>query len=343
MVGPMGAVFAGVGRNKRSLALDLKHPDGAAVLADLLATADVLLESFRPGVLARLGFPDERLRRDFPRLVVGSLTGYGLTGPAAADAGHDLNYLARTGLLHATGTADGRIAIPGFQLADLGGGALYAVAAVLAALLQRERGGPVARLDVSLTDGALTFLLPALAALQGGGRYRGPGRELLTGAVPGYQVYETADGRHMALAALEPKFWEAFCDALGLAHLRNDGLASDARAREVQTELATLFHTATQADWVARLAGVDCCCVPVRRPDEVLDDPHLRERDLFFPLAQPGVGSIRHLATPLTPADRSGFRPPPLLGEHTVELLRELGRDDAAIAALKERKVVATA
>jgi crotonobetainyl-CoA:carnitine CoA-transferase CaiB-like acyl-CoA transferase len=343
MLGPMGAVFAGVGRNKRSIAVDLKHPDGAAVLAGLLATADVLMESFRPGVLARLGFPDERLRREFPRLVVCSLTGYGLTGPATAEAGHDLNFLARTGLLHATGTADGRLAIPGFQLADLAGGALYAVAGVLAALLQRERGGPAARLDLSLTDGALTFLLPGLAALQAGVAYRGPGRELLTGALPCYQVYETADGRHMALAALEPKFWEAFCDALGLAHLRNDGLATGERARAVQAELAALFRAAPQAEWAARLAHVDACCVPVRRPDEVLDDPLFLERDLFFPLAQPGAGVVRHLATPLTPADRSGFRPPPLLGEHTVEVLRELGRDDAEVAALKERKVVATA
>ena len=341
MLGPMGAIFASINRNKRSIALDLKGDEGGALLADLLATADVLLESFRPGVLARLGFPDERLSREFPRLIVCSISGYGQTGPAVADAGHDLTYIARAGVLHPTGTRDGRPVIPGFQLADLAGGALYAVAGVLSALLQRDRGRGAARIDVSMAEGALTFLLPGLAALSAGAAYAGPGAEMLTGALPCYQVYGTKDGRHMALGALEPKFWERFCDAAGLRHLRNDGHAGGERAQAVQDEVAARFRERTQAEWYALLADVDCCCVPVARPDEVDADPLFLERDVFFPIEHPGVGPVRHVATPLTPADRSGFRPPPTLGEHTAELLAELGRAEATIAALKERKVIA--
>lgn len=339
-LGQMGSLFAGVNRNKRSLAVDLKAPEGTAVLEALLRNADVLIESFRPGVLDRLGFDEARLAGDYPRLVVCSISGYGQTGPAAQEAGHDLNYIARAGLLHATGTRDGRLAIPGFQVADLAGGALYAVAGVLAALLGRERGGAACRLDISMTEGALSFFIPGLAALAAGARYRGPAGEILTGGVPCYQVYETADGQHLAVGALEPKFWKALCAVVGLETAHGHGVLFGPEGELVERDLRERLARRTLAEWMDRLEGVDACCVPVRRPDEVRDDPLFRARDLFFPIDHPGVGSVTHLATPLTPPDRGEFRPPPLLGEHTVELLTELGwrRDD--IEAMLSRGVV---
>ena len=340
MLGPTGAMFAGLNRNKRSLAVDLKAAGGRAVFAALLESADVLMESFRPGVLDRLGFDEDRLAADYPELIVCSITGYGQTGPATDEAGHDLNYIARAGLLHATGTRSGALAIPGFQVADIAGGALYAVAGVLAALLKHERGGGASRLDVSMTDGAVSFLLPGLAMLAGGARYHGPAGEILTGGVPCYQVYETADGGHLALGALEPKFWTAFCAAVGFETTESHGILFGENGAALETALREWLATRTMAEWQEKLDGVDACCVPVRRPDEVQDDPLFQARDLFFAIPRAGTVPLPQVATPLTPADRGAFRPPPLLGEHTTELLAELGWDAAAAKTLAEQGVV---
>lgn len=330
--GPMGAFFASINRGKRSIAVNLKSPEGQDILGKLIARSDVLIESFRPGVLARLGFDDERLARDFPRLVVCSISGYGQDGPAVAEAGHDLNYIARAGLLHATGTPDGRVTMPGFQAADVAGGALYAVSGVLAALYGRERSGRGARLDISMTEGALSLLIPALGRIAQGASYPGTGRDFLTGGLPCYQVYETADGL-LALAALEPVFWDRFRNAVGLADA-SVGTVVGPPAVALRDRLAAMFRERSTSEWMAILEPADCCCVPVRRPDEVFDDPLFVERDVFFATDHDMLGSIPQVATPLTPHDRSDFTPPPLLGEHTSAVLRELGFTEETVTGL---------
>jgi crotonobetainyl-CoA:carnitine CoA-transferase CaiB-like acyl-CoA transferase len=323
-VGSMGAMFAGINRNKRSVALNLKAPAGLSALRKLLEGADVLLESFRPGVLARLGLGFDVLARDFPSLIVCSISGFGQTGPLAKEAGHDVTYLARAGVLATNGVDKGPLVIPGFQLADVAGGALYATSAVLAALFKRERGGEAAHIDVSMTEGALSFNLPLLARLSAGKTFEGPATDLLDGGIPCYRIYETSDGGFMALGALEPKFWMAFCQAAGCEELLGDGLVMGSRAREAQDKLSVIFKSRTRDEWAALLEGVDCCCEPVRRPDEVLDDPLFTSRDVFFTLDAPSETLVQ-TATPLTPADRSTFTPPPKLGEHTREVLAEVG------------------
>lgn len=334
LVDGLGVIFASLNRNKRSLVLDLKQPEGRALLLDLIDTADVLVESFRPGVLGRLGLAPADLLARRERLVVCSLTGYGQQGHAAAQAGHDLNFIARAGLLHATGTPAGELALPGFQVADVAGGALYAVSAVLAALLQRAQSGRGCLLDVSITDGALSLLLPAVAALGAGATYHGPGRGLLTGGAPCYGVYGTADGGHVALAALEPKFWRRFCARTGFHCRLPHGLVLGPHGDTLRAGLQQLFRTRTRDEWIALLEDADCCCVGVRRPDELADDPLFLERDVFFALPGPQGTPLRQVTTPLTPADRSAFTPPPLLGEHSRALLAELGRPDGEVEAL---------
>ncbi len=335
-VGPMGAFFASINRNKRSVALDLKDPQALGALEALLSKADVLVESFRPGVLERLGLGPERLKRDFPSLVCCSISGFGQSGPMAKEAGHDITYLARAGVLATVGTKDGALVTPGFQLADIAGGSLYAVSAILAALLARHRTGQGAHLDISMTDGALSFLIPTLGVGAAGQPFAGPAQGMLDGGVPCYGVYETSDGHHMALGALEPKFWVAFCQAVGWEHRASDGLTSGDKGRQIQQELAELFASRTRQQWTELLDGVDCCCEPVRRPQETLDDPLFAHRDIFFTLETPG-GSFLQTATPLTPSDRSAFIPPPLLGEHTREVLTQAGIGQDVLDALLSR------
>ena len=223
-VGQLGAFFASINRNKRSIALDLKHPLGVELLHRLLPSADVLVESFRPGVLDRLGFGPDALLDKYQDLIVCSVTGFGQTGPARLEAGHDSGYLARSGALHGVGSASGEVVLPGIQVADIGGGALYAVSAVCAALVGRAGGNGGCHLDISITDGALSFMLPALTMISHGHEYQGPAAEMLNGGIACYSVYKTRDGRHMALGALEPKFWLAFCSAAGVDHLVSDRL-----------------------------------------------------------------------------------------------------------------------
>ncbi len=329
-VANMGAVFASVNRNKRSVALDLKKAEGVEVLRTLLAGADILLESFRPGVMERLDLSYETLRADFPQLIICGVSGYGQTGAARLAAGHDINYAARAGILSVTGTQEGPV-IPGVQIGDLAGGALYAVAGVLAALVQQSRGGGGSVVDVSMTHGAASLMIPLLTQHLLDGKEPTTKSELLNGGIPAYNIYPTKDGRHMAVGALEPKFWTRFCAAIGFP-FPDDGLASGARGQEIFEQLKTLFATRSQQEWVAALEGVDCCVSPVQSASEVLSDPVFD--GMYFELKK-GESAIPQLATPLTGADRTWFRPPPALGEHTDEVLSEVGVSDDEMQRLR--------
>ncbi|MDJ0947047.1 MAG: CoA transferase [Kiloniellales bacterium] len=273
----VSAYYKLVNAGKRVVRIDLKVAAGRAAFGDLITAADVLLESYRPGMLARLGFDRTALATLNPRLVHCALSGYGQTGPYAEKGGHDLNYLAWSGGLATSGSA-ARPTIAHPPVADHAG-ALQAVIAILAALLRRERSGEGAFLDVSLAETVLAWQGGQLtAALRGRPMTRG--RDLLNGGAACYGIYATADGRFVTLGALEPKFWAAFCAAVE----RPDWIARQAEALpqdDLIAEVAALFGTESLAKWQALLGPVDCCWQPVLEAEELLADPQTRARGLL--------------------------------------------------------------
>ena len=276
------ALFLALNRGKRSLALDLKAPADRETFLLLAEKADVVVESFRPGVMARLGVGYETLAARNRGLVFCSLSGFGQEGPYAGRAGHDLGYLALSGVL---GLIDGHGAPgqPNVQLADIAGGALVAVGGILAALWGRAGTGEGRWVDTSLTEGVMSvgamFLGPFLA-----GHAEPPraGRGVLSGERPCYALYPTADGRLLAVAALEPKFWSAFCGALGRADLEPFGLADGEEGARVQAEVRAILARRTLAEWTARFSAIDCCVEAVLEAEEVAAHPVHEARGTFF-------------------------------------------------------------
>lgn len=332
-VGEHGAFFASINRNKRSICLDLKQPEGLSLLKQLIAKSDVLLESFRPGVLDRLGLGAEVLAQLNPSLITCAITGYGQDGPMASRAGHDLNYLALAGVLDQSGSA-AEVHPLGIQVADIAGGALYAALGITSALWRRERTGLGARIDISMTEGALSLGLMAVATMGASGQAPARGQEMLSGGVPCYGVYTTQDKRQLSVGSLEPKFWGKLVEALGVPELATDGLATGERGQQVRQRLADIFSAHPLAYWVERLSALDACVEPVLTLDEVLESELFKARRVFFELA-----GVTHTRTPLTPLDRP-HRAPAALGAHTAALLTELGVDAAQIAALAAQGVI---
>lgn len=261
---------------KQRIELNLRTAEGIARARRLASECDVLVETFRPGVLRELG--PEALLQENPRLIYCSLTGYGQTGPLAARAGHDITYLARSGLASVTGAKDGTLALPGFQLADIGAGSLMVVVAVLGALRQRTLTGVGQHLDVSMTDGAATFMpVQAVEALAAGRNPR-PGRDVLSGGLPQYRYYRCQDGRWLAVGALEPKFWQRMCQGLGMA--LPYPIPTMGEYADVAAALEAKFLEKSRDEWVAQLAPFDCCVEPVLELSEALTQENARARGL---------------------------------------------------------------
>jgi crotonobetainyl-CoA:carnitine CoA-transferase CaiB-like acyl-CoA transferase len=326
-------LFTALNRSKRSLRLDLKSPAGRALFLRLVERADVVVESFRPGVMERLGLGVTELLDRNPRLVVCSISGFGQDGPDQQLAGHDLNYLARAGVLGITGGPDGRPVIPGVQVGDIGGGSMGAVAAILAGLRLRDRTGRGCHCDVSMVDGLLSWMSPHIAAVLAGAP-AGPAAMPLNGAHPCYRVYRCADG-WMSVAALEPKFWARLCELLGVPELTDSGFAEGADADEVAARLEAVFLRGGRQHWRDHLHGQDVCCEPVLDVAEVVHDPQVRHRadivagaSTWFPFR---VGERGHAPAGAVP----GY------GEHSRDLLAELGVDDPAFDALVADRVTA--
>ncbi|MCS6845189.1 MAG: CoA transferase [Caldilineales bacterium] len=316
----LGPYFAAVQRNKRSLVLDLKTAEGQAALFRLAATADIVVEGFRPGVAARLRADYNTLRQANPRLIYCSITGFGQDGPYRDAAGHDLTYTALAGLL-AFNRGEGSPPHPmPVQVADLGGGAMPALTAILAALYHRERTGEGQYIDVAMLDGTLAWLY-YLLPLSRRPDLEEAGVGMLTGSALCYNVYETADGRYLAVAALEPHFWAEVCQAIGRPDLLDYGLNPEPGAAERLAELRSLFRSRPLAEWLALLDPVRTACGPVNTLEEMLRDPQVRHRGVIVEGETPQIAFPARLSA--TPAGIR--RPPPRLGEHTEEVLGEIG------------------
>ena len=324
MAGEVSGLFHVLNRNKRSVALDLKQPEGRETFFKLLARFDVVVESFRPGVMDRLGLGYAALRQRQPRTILCSISGYGQTGPYRERAGHDINYQAAAGLLFADGSAAPRA--PLSQIGDIGGGAWPAVVGILAAAWERERTGTGRAIDISMTEGCLGFLSAEL------GRWAcdEPGQSLLCGAYPCYHTYRASDGHYLALGALEPKFWQAFCLAIG----KPDWTVKQWDEGGFITEVQAVFAMRTRAEWLAFFEPLDVCCEPVLEKEEIYAHPLHKARGSFFEVEGLGV-KVRHAATPVrVSGSEIPRRPPPALGQHTAAVLAEAGFAAAEVARL---------
>jgi alpha-methylacyl-CoA racemase len=336
------AMFLSLNRGKRSICVDLKLQEGREVLLRLARDADVVLESFRPGVMDRLGVGYETLREVNPGLVYCAITGYGQDGPLRDRAGHDMNYLGRVGLLGLTGEADGPPVQSAAQIADIGGGALTAAFGILAALRERDRSGQGQLVDSSMADGALSWLaMVAARAFAEGAAPRRGGLEL-AGSLVCYRPYRCSDG-WVTLGALEPKFWQAFCRGVGREDLIEKQFEKPGSAAHADVE--AVFASRTRAEWEAFGAEHDCCLEPVLELDEALDSELVRARGMVAELAQPGAGRpVRLLGVPVrlsrTPGDPARA-PGPALGADTESVLLEAGYGTAEIEALLEAGAVA--
>jgi crotonobetainyl-CoA:carnitine CoA-transferase CaiB-like acyl-CoA transferase len=338
-----GSLFLALNRNKRSIRIDLKHERGPDVLLRLVKDADVLLEGFRPGVLERLGVGYDRLLEANPGLVICPITGYGQDGPYRDRSGHDMNYLGLIGVLGMQGEAPDRTPVQGAgQMADLGGGGLMAAFGVLAALHHRDRTGEGQVVDVSMADGALSWMAMVAPRVLLGEPSPPRGRDTLTGKFVCYRPYQCADG-WVTLGALEPKFFQAWCRGVGREDLIEHQF--DEPGSEAHGAVQGIFMERTRDEWQAFASEFDCCLEPVLDLAEALDSELVRAREMVVEIDQPGAAEpVKLLGVPIkmsaTPGD-PGRLPGPSLGEHTEDVMREAGFADDEIAALVEAGAVA--
>lgn len=320
--------FGPINRLKKSVTLNLKHPDGQKLFLDLLDVYDIIVEGFRPGTMDRFGLGYATMSARCPRLIQVSISGYGQEGSYRLRAGHDLNYLALSGLLATTGTRNGDVAIPGVQVADLAGGSLMGLAGLLAAVIQRERTGRGQFVDVAMFDGALSLAVMVFATVEQGLEKPAPTGMLLNGRMPCYGVYRTKDDRYMALGAIEFKFWEAFCKAVD----RPDLLPWQYGDAQIVEAVAEIFRGKDFREWTALFNKHDACCEPVLTLNEAADSPLVRERGMVTT----DVKGRRNLSCPLKVGEQIAETLAPKLGADNAEVLAAIGIDEKALRRLAE-------
>lgn len=339
---PPAYAYSGYRGMRRAL-FDLKSDEGRDAFLILTRDADVVVESFRPGVADRLGIGYEAVRALNERVVYCSTSGYGQTGPRRHWAGHDLNYLSVSGYVHCSGRdADGIPALPGATVADIAAGGMHAAMAMLAALVRRERTGGGEYLDVSVADGAIGMMSLYADEHLATGAEPGPGHYILTGRYACYGVYACADGRYLSVAAIEHAFWANLCRELGLERYV-DAQTDDAAQDEIRAAIAAVLASADRDEWVRRLGPADCCVAPVNSVSEAVADEQYRDRGVVVKAEHPTEGTIEQIAPVWAGAEPAGSpcELPDLALTHTAELLAEAGYDGSRITEMAAAGVIA--
>ena len=343
LIGDEGANFFIVNRNKKSLALNFHSDEGKELFKDMAAKCDVVVDSFRPGYMEKLGLDYEVLRQINPRLIYCSMTAYGQDGPLANSASHDVNILSLAGITGLTGDGDTPPQLTGAQLGGLAGGSLNAVIAILLAVIHRDKTGQGQFCDVSMLDGSFAFLCNALGFQAGFGDSVEWGTRVFTGRTAFYNIYQTKDGGYLSLGAIEHKFWKIFCDKIGRPDYLEKHWDGD-NQEEMKREIADLMLTRTRDEWLQEFVGLDICLTPVMALNEVCEQPWVKERDMVFsiPNFRESGKELRVTGQPIklseTPAEvKLVF---PRLGEHGNEILSILGYTHEDIVKLREQGII---
>ena len=338
----IGARHLTVNRNKKSIELNLKSEEGKEIFKKMAESADVILESFRPGVMDRLGIGYDEISKLNEGIVYCSLTGYGQTGPYRNLPGHDVNFIGYSGILGLIGQKDGKPVVPGVQIADLGGGALMALSGITMALLHKERTGKGQYIDVSMLDGAVTWLYTAASDYFASGEIPERGKNRLDGKFAFYNVYETKDHKYLSVGASEEKFWKNICELIGRPEWIELHEGPDEVQEQLKNDMAQLFKQKNQNEWLDLLQIEDTCVGPVYDVDEIFSDPQIMDRELFTNMNHPVAGSIKQIGFPIkfseTPGEIQSHAP--ILGEHTEEILSELQYSSEMIENLRNNGVI---
>ncbi|MCZ2112108.1 MAG: CoA transferase [Dehalococcoidia bacterium] len=334
------AAYNALGRGKKSIALNLKEEAAREIFYEMVKSADVVIEGFRPGVVKRLGVDYETLARINPRIICCSVSGFGQTGPYSNLVGHDINYISVGGALGVTGRPGQAPAIPINIIADFAGGGLTAAFAICVALLAREKTGRGQNVDVGMSDGVMSLMTMAFATYFSAGLAIRPGEFLLNGSVPWYNTYKTKDGRWFSIGSIEPHFYEALVKVMGLEEYL--GRQHDASAYpEMFEKYAAVFATKTADEWMELMSQYDICAAPVLEMENVVTNPHNLARNMVIEVDSP-VGKVKQVGIAPKLSDTPGQvrATAPVIGQHTDEVLAGLGYDAAKIAALREQGVV---
>jgi crotonobetainyl-CoA:carnitine CoA-transferase CaiB-like acyl-CoA transferase len=334
--GPLGVTYLALNRSKKSLCINLSSPEGKDIFHQLLQTADIVVESFRPGVLAKMGLDYESSKLVKEDIIYVSVTGYGQTGPYKSKAGHDINYLGYAGVLGISGSKEAP-SKSGVQIADIAGGSYPAVIGCLSALLSRNATGKGQHVDVAMVDCALPFMSFYMAEALNTGKVYQREEHPLAGAVPNYNIYPCKDGKWVALGSLEPKFWMGFCALAGKPEW-----ASRIMDPKLKSELKEFFQTKERDEWISMAAQADICLTPILNIDELETEPHHVARELFVEMEHPDYGKLKGINQPIkfsgTPSSVSWA--PPMAGEDNADILLDLGFNAEEVAALEGKGII---
>lgn len=327
-VADYSAMFHSLNRNKRSITIDLKTEEGKEIFIDLVKTADVLVESFRPGVMDRLGLGYETLSGLNPKLIYCAITSFGQTGPYRDVPGHDINFLSYSGLLDLQGDSEGQPVSSSVQIGDIGGGSLMATIGILVSIMDAMKTGKGQFVDISMLDGAISWMQTFLPEYLVSNNAPKRGELVLNGGKACYEIYETSDNRFLSVGALEFKFWKNFCTVINKEDLIPRLNAPLEEQKVMKMEIASTIRKKTLKEWMKLFDNIDACVTPVLTVEEMVEDPHIKHRQMIEEVYHPKAGAVRQIANPikLSRSRANTIRQAPSLGEHNEEVLKEIGR-----------------